>query len=72
MRSLKYYKEQLVPALTAKGQAAPALSTVSGQIRELLIQQGIDDRAASWFEETKSRLNIEIEAAAAAPSSEKK
>lgn len=60
----KYYREELVPALQAKGQQAPALSSaVSDQIRELLIQRGIDDRAASWLDQTKSRLNIEIESA---------
>jgi hypothetical protein len=31
------------------------------KIRELLIQQGIDARAATWFDETKSRMTIEIE-----------
>jgi hypothetical protein len=64
----KYYKEQLVPALTAKSQAAPPLDQVTEQIRELLVQQGVSERAASWFDETKSRLKIEIEPATAASS----
>jgi hypothetical protein len=64
----KYYKEQLVPTLAAKGQTAPPLSNVTEQIRELLVQQGVSERAASWFDETKSRLKIEIEPATAASS----
>jgi hypothetical protein len=39
---------------------------VTEQIRELLVQQGVTERAASWFDETKSRLKIEIEPATAA------
>jgi len=64
----KYYKEQLVPALTAGHQTAPPLDQVTEQIRELLVQQGVNERAASWFDETKSRLKIQIEPATAASS----
>jgi hypothetical protein len=56
----KYYQEELVPALQAKSQTAPPLDDVREQIRDLLIERGINERAASWFEETKSRLQIEI------------
>ncbi len=62
----KYYREQLVPALISKGQSAPAHTQVTEQIRELLVQQGVNDRAASWFDETKSRLKIQIEPATSA------
>jgi hypothetical protein len=64
----KYYKDQLVPALTAKGQSAPPLDRVTEQIRELLVQQGVNNRAASWFDETKSRLKIQIDPARSASS----
>lgn len=56
----RYYQEELVPALQTKGQAALPLDDLREQIRELLIQRGISERADSWFEETKSRLQIEI------------
>lgn len=56
-----YYRHQLVPALRAKGQEVPAVDAVSDQIRELLVQKGINERAASWIKETRSRLKIEIE-----------
>lgn len=56
-----YYRDHLIPELQAKGQQAPPLGDVSGQIRELLVEQGVNDRTAAWFEETKSRLRIELE-----------
>ena len=54
-----YYREQFVPPLVARGQAAPPLETMQDQIRELLIQREITERAARWLEEAKSRLKIE-------------
>jgi len=56
-----YYRDHLVPELQAKGQQAPPLSDVTTQIRELLIEQGVNDRTAAWFGETKPRLKIELE-----------
>ena len=64
-----YYRDRLVPELQAKGQPTPALQDVSGQIRELLIEQGVNDRTASWFQETKPRLRIELEPVDAASGS---
>ena len=58
----KYYRDKLVPSLAARGQAAPSLETVEEQIRELLIQRDINQRAERWLEETRSRLKIEIAA----------
>ncbi len=56
----KYYREELVPSLVARGQAAPQLETVQEQIRELLVQRDISQHAERWLEETRSRLKIEI------------
>jgi hypothetical protein len=56
-----YYNEHLVPELRAKGQQPPPLEEVTDQIRELLIEQGVNDRTAAWFYETKQRLKIELE-----------
>jgi hypothetical protein len=65
-----YYKRELLPELAAKKQPVPSLDDVREQIREVLVQRGISERASTWFDETKSRLNIEIEpAAGAAPAS---
>jgi hypothetical protein len=56
-----YYHQVLAPDLAAKKQPLPPLDEVRETIRELLVQQGISERATSWLEDTKSRLNIEIE-----------
>ena len=56
----KYYQDELAPALRARGQMPPPLDEVSDRIREVLIQRGINERANTWFEETKSRLQVEI------------
>ena len=56
-----YYRSHLVPEMQAKSQPAPPLTDVSDQISELLIEQGVNDRTAAWFQETKPRLRIELE-----------
>jgi len=56
-----YYRDHLVPELQAKGQQPPPLTDVTDQIRELLIEQGVNERTAAWFDETKPRLKIELE-----------
>ncbi len=56
-----YYRDHLVPELRAKGQQAPSSDDVTDQIRELLIEQGVNDRTAAWFDETKPRLRIGLE-----------
>jgi hypothetical protein len=61
----KYYQDELTPALRDRGQTVPPLDDVRDRIREVLVQRGINERADSWFEETKSRLQIEITPASA-------
>ena len=56
-----YYHDHLAPELEAKGQQPPPLASLTDQIRELLIEQGVNDRTAAWFDETKQRLKIELE-----------
>jgi len=56
-----YYHDHLAPELQAKGQQAPPVADVTDQIRELLIEQGVNDRTAVWFNDTKQRLKIELE-----------
>ena len=46
--------------LRARGQTAPPLDEVRERIREVLVQRGISERANTWFEDTKSRLQVEI------------
>lgn len=56
-----YYRDHLVPELHAKVQQPPPLTDVTEQIREVLIEQGVNERTAAWFDETKPRLKIELE-----------
>lgn len=56
----KYYQEEFAPQLRAQGQTPPPLDDVREQIREVLVQRGITERVDSWFDETKSRLQIEL------------
>jgi hypothetical protein len=56
-----YYRDHLVPELKAKGQQPPPLTDVTEQIQEVLVEQGVNERTAAWFEETKPRLKIELE-----------
>ncbi len=58
----KYHREELVPRLAGRGQAVPPLETVQDQIRELLVQREISQRAALWLDEARSRLKIEFDA----------
>jgi hypothetical protein len=55
-----YFREELLPELRRRGQDAPALANVEGQIRELLTQREISARAAKWLEETRARLRVEV------------
>jgi len=57
----RYYREELVPDLVVRGQKAPPLADVREQVRELLIQRDITERASRWLEETRPRLRIEIQ-----------
>jgi hypothetical protein len=62
-----YYQNELVPQLKAKNQPVPPLADVQDQIRELLTQKEISNRAAQWLDDTKSRLKIEIQAPGSEP-----
>lgn len=62
-----YYQNELAPKMKAKDQPVPPLADVQDQIRELLTQKEISTRAAQWLEDTKSRLNIEVEPSGSAP-----
>jgi hypothetical protein len=57
----KYYEDDLAPALRSRGETVPPLDQVTDRIREVLVQRGITEQANTWFDETKSRLQIEID-----------
>ena len=56
----KYYDDEFVPQLKAKGEAVPSLDKVQQTIREVLIQRDITDRANQWLDDTRSRLQIDV------------
>ena len=55
----EYYRTQLVPQLKAGGREVPALEKVEEQIRELLTEREITERAGRWLEEIRKRLKVE-------------
>ncbi len=56
----KYYDDEFVPQLKAKGEAVPPLDKVQQTIREVLIQRDITNRADQWLADTRSRLQIDV------------
>jgi len=62
-----YYKNDFAAQLKKRGQPVPALDDVDDSIREVLVQQAINDRATSWLDDTRGRLQIEVIAAEARP-----
>lgn len=56
----RYYHEELAPQLAARGELLPPLEKVEAQVRELLTQREINQRAARWLEESRARIRVEI------------
>ena len=56
-----YYQKQLAPQLQKQGLTVPPLNQVEAQIRQLLTQEEINDKAAQWLEEAKARLRIVVQ-----------
>jgi parvulin-like peptidyl-prolyl isomerase len=54
----KYYRETLLQ-LAARGEAAPPLDTVEEQIREVLVERGINELADRWLADSRAHLHIE-------------
>jgi hypothetical protein len=56
----EYYQDDLVPRLKAKGEKVPPLADVQSEVREVLIQQGIDALSKQWLNDTRSGLTIDM------------
>jgi len=56
----EYYRSTFVPEFQKKnaGAAAPALSEVEDQIREVLVQKRINELLDQWIEELKPTTNV--------------
>jgi peptidyl-prolyl cis-trans isomerase SurA len=53
-----YYRDQFVPKLKQAGRSEVPLAEVSGQIRELLTQQKVDQLLVSWLHTLRSEGQI--------------
>lgn len=56
-----YYEQDFLPQLHRQGLSVPPLSQVEAQIRQLLTQEQINEKAAQWLEQAKTRLRIVIQ-----------
>lgn len=56
-----YYRQDFLPEVKKHGLAVPPLNQVEAQIRQLLTQEGINEKAARWLEQAKARLRIVIQ-----------
>ena len=58
-----YYQRDFKAQLARRGLAVPPLDKVESQIRELLTQEAINERAAQWLAEAKAKLKIVVQPA---------
>jgi hypothetical protein len=56
-----YYKNNFKVEAQKRGLAVPPLDKVETQIRELLTQENINEKAAAWLAEAKAKLKIVIQ-----------
>ena len=56
-----YYRDEFASRLQNTGAAVPPLEDVRYQIREILVERGINEQASRWLAESRSRLHIEKE-----------
>jgi hypothetical protein len=62
-----YYNQELVPKLRAEGKAVPPLAEVHGEIRELLVQRGIEKQTDQWLKEAEAHLQVHLSSAEKQP-----
>lgn len=55
-----YYEDEFASVLRKRGQPVPPLEDVEEEIREVLIQRGINDHAAKWLDDARERLKIDV------------
>lgn len=56
-----YYQQDFIPQLQKRGLTVPPMNQVEAQIRELLTQEEINEKAAQWLQDAKARLRIIIQ-----------
>lgn len=55
----EYYQNTVLQLAREKGESPPSLESSRAQIRELLIQRGINEQADRWLKERRIRLHVE-------------
>lgn len=55
-----YYNGEFSTQLKARSQPVPPLEDVEDNIREVLTQRAISDRATQWLDDTRGRLKIDV------------
>jgi len=55
-----YYEDEFAAVLRKRGQPVPPLENVDEEIREVLIQRAVNDRAAKWLDDARARLKIDV------------
>ena len=55
-----YYKTEFEPQLKKRGEAVPPIENVEDTIREVLVLRAINDRAATWLDDTRKQLKIDV------------
>jgi hypothetical protein len=56
----EYYSLTLVPQVVAKGQAPEALEDVTPKIRELLIEQKMNQEMEMWLATLRAQANVQL------------
>jgi hypothetical protein len=54
-----FYEQAVVPRAKERNQAPPSLDASREYIQEALVQRGINEQAAVWLNESRSRLHVE-------------
>ena len=62
-----YYREKFVPQLKQSGAADVSLADVSGQIRELLTEQKVNELMVSWLLSLRSESKVSVPGATESP-----
>ncbi len=53
-----FYNQRVIPRAKVRGQDPPSFDAARDLIQEVLIQQGINERADKWLKESRARLSV--------------
>ena len=53
-----FYQNALLPRAKARGQSPPSLDAAHDYIQEALVQQGINEQANRWLNESRARIHV--------------